>query len=279
MKKVLSAAIVTLMLAVGQQAQTAPDAVELTKLLKEFLDGASRNDASMHDRFWAEDLIYTGSAGRRISKADIMRDVRSAAPPKSGDPVTTYSAEDVRIQQYGDTAVVAFRLVGTNGRGDRVDVSKYLNSGTFLKRNGKWQAMCWQATRIPRPEEEAKRDVAATESAFHQAILGADVKTLESVVDESFVWVSESGEQMTRQQLLDQLGSRRLKYSRIETSGVSVTVYGDAGVVRGVSLRQRASMPGPEAFSDARPYESSYTLTFVYKGGAWKAVAMHSSRR
>jgi hypothetical protein len=43
--------IVALMLALNAQAQTAPDAEELTKLLKEFLAGASRNDAATHDRF------------------------------------------------------------------------------------------------------------------------------------------------------------------------------------------------------------------------------------
>src|SRR2546428_12816467 len=101
------------MLGLDLRAQTAPDATELTNLLKEFLAGASRNDAAIHDRFWAEDLIYTGSSGRRIGKADIMSGVRSAPAAKPGDPTTTYTAEDIRINQYGDTAVVAFQLVGT----------------------------------------------------------------------------------------------------------------------------------------------------------------------
>src|SRR5689334_23918457 len=89
-------------------AQSAPDAAELTKLLQEFLVGASNDDRSMHDRFWAEDLIYTGSSGRRIGKPDIMRDQRPAPRPS---PKTVYSAEDIRIQQYGATAIVAFRLI------------------------------------------------------------------------------------------------------------------------------------------------------------------------
>src|SRR5262249_17245086 len=104
--------IMALTLSLSAQAQTAPDPNELTRLLKEFLAGASLNDAAAHDRFWAEDLIYTGSSGRRIGKADIMRDMRSAPSSKPGDPKTTYGAEDIRIQQYGDTAIVAFRLVG-----------------------------------------------------------------------------------------------------------------------------------------------------------------------
>ena len=80
MQRVLPTATIVLMLVAGICAQTAPDAAELTSLLKEFLDGASRSDAAIHDRFWAEDLIYTGSSGRRIGKADIMRDTRSDEP-------------------------------------------------------------------------------------------------------------------------------------------------------------------------------------------------------
>src|SRR5262249_1925801 len=136
--------------AVASAQATAPNAEELTKLLNEFLAGAGRNDAGMHERFWADDLIYTGSSGRRIGKADILRDVRSAPAPKPGDPTTVYTAEDVRIQQYGDTAVVAFRLVATTTQGSTTQVSTFLNTGTFLRRGGKWQAVSWQATRMPR---------------------------------------------------------------------------------------------------------------------------------
>jgi hypothetical protein len=84
MKPVLLLALLTLTIPVGIRAQTTPAADELTTLLKEFLIGASRNDAAIHDRFWAEDLIYTGSAGRRRGKAEVMRDVRSAPTPKGG---------------------------------------------------------------------------------------------------------------------------------------------------------------------------------------------------
>lgn len=148
MKPIVSLAIVVLMLAGGVRAQTAPDAAELTALLRSFLDGASRNDAAMHDRFWADDLIYTTSSGRRKGKADIMSDLRSAPPPRPEDPLTVFTAEDIRIQQYGTTAIVAFRLVGTSKKEGKPEVSNYLNTGTFLKRNGKWQVVSWQATKM-----------------------------------------------------------------------------------------------------------------------------------
>lgn len=140
--------IVLLMLAFGVSAQTAPDADRLTKLLQEFLEGASHNDAAVHERFWAEDVIYTSASGRRRSKTGIMRDVRSAPAPKPGDPTTAYTAEDIRIQQYGTTAIVAFRLVATSKKEGKTEVTNYLNTGTFLKRNGKWQVVSWQATKM-----------------------------------------------------------------------------------------------------------------------------------
>jgi ketosteroid isomerase-like protein len=157
----LSLTLMALVLPLGLRAQTAPDAAELTNLLKEFLAGASRNDAAIHDRFWAEDLIYTGSSGRRVGKADILRDLRAAPARKPGDPTTTYTAEDIRIQQYGDTAIVAFRLVGTTEKEGKTEVAQYLNTGTFLKRNGKWQAVAWQATRMPPPAGVAETEVSA----------------------------------------------------------------------------------------------------------------------
>ena len=276
MGRILSSLMLLLLVSgPGALAQAAPDAAELTRLLNEFLAGAGRNDAAVHERFWADDLIYTGSSGRRVGKADIMRDVRSAPAPKAGDPTTAYTAEDVRIQQYGDTAVVAFRLVGTTARGGATEVSKFLNSGTFLKRGGRWQVVSWQATRLPRAEEEVKKEAAAAEAAFHQAMLAGDVKRLESLLDETFVRTFRDGSRQTRREALEELGSGRLKFTRLETSGVTVDVYGDAAVVRGKSLRQRSAVPG--AAGDAAPFELFYTLTLVNKGGAWKAVAMHSS--
>lgn len=148
MKKLLCSFIALLAIAFSANAQTAPAAAELTKLLNDFLAGASHNDVAMHDRFWAEDLIYTGSGGRRRGKAELMKDVRSAPAPKPGDPKTTYTAEEVRIQQYGTTAILAFRLVATTEKDGKTEVANYLNSGTFLKRKGKWQVVNWQATKV-----------------------------------------------------------------------------------------------------------------------------------
>jgi ketosteroid isomerase-like protein len=152
MKRILFLGLILVSLLPGLPAQTAPDAAELTKLLNEFLAGASKNDIAMHDRFWADELVYTSALGRRKSKADIMRELKTetTATPRPDEGTAVYTAEDVRVQQYGDTAVVAFRLVATTDKAGAKTVANYFNTGTFLKRNGKWQVVAWQATALPK---------------------------------------------------------------------------------------------------------------------------------
>ena len=139
------------LLAFGLSARADSDEETLTNLLEDFLAGASVNDMAAHDRFWDEDLVYTSSSGQRFGKADIMERNRPEEEPADDEPAVVYSAEDIRIRFYGRTAVVAFRLVG-KVQGDPPGVMEYFNTGTFVKRNGEWRAVAWQATMIPAKE-------------------------------------------------------------------------------------------------------------------------------
>src|ERR1043165_9645207 len=255
----IKALFAVLMMAATALAQTAgPDAAELTKLLNDFLAGASRNDLAAHERFWADDLIYTRSAGRRVNKADIMHDVRSAPAPKPDDPKTIYTAEDVRIQQYGDTAIVAFRLVATTEVDGAKQVQNLLNSGTFLKRNGKWQVVNWQSTRMPRMEEENRKDVAATLAAFRQAFVASDVKTVTALPDPGFGW-TRAGTRVTREQLIAGRKLVSINGAKLEAPEDTIAIYGDTAVVRGQVAGVR------------------HTMTLVNQAGAWKIVALQTS--
>jgi len=122
-------------------ASAATDTVsDITALLNDFLTNNSQ--AAQHDRFWAEDLIYTSSEGKVRRKPEIMKGLKDG----SGASVSgsTFGAEDILVRPYGDMAALTFRLVRKNADGT---MAYYRNSGTFLKRNGKWQAVTWQATK------------------------------------------------------------------------------------------------------------------------------------
>jgi ketosteroid isomerase-like protein len=126
---------------------------QVTALLREFLAGVSKNDNSVYERFFADDLIYTRSAGVTITKADILKSVEE--PPKPDDPKTTYDADDVIVHPYGNMAVLNFRLIQhTTEKDGKTETHYYRNTGTFLKRNGRWQVVAWQATRVPEKDKE-----------------------------------------------------------------------------------------------------------------------------
>lgn len=137
----------------GRQVDTKAERtqLEIVKLLNDFMEHV--DESAMHDRFWAEDLIYTGSAGTVQSKADIMKSVREsekkAADGATGNTVIrreTYLALEPVVRLYGDTiAALTFRLVRHASDGKTI---YYRNSGLLILRSGKWQVATWQATKI-----------------------------------------------------------------------------------------------------------------------------------
>jgi hypothetical protein len=127
--------------AFGADPKATQDAI--TRLLREFL--AKNGDPAQHDRFWAADLVYTSSKGEVSTKAEIMKTV-SAGKADPALPEETYTAEDILVRPYGTTAALTFRLVRHTPDGK---LQYYRNSGTLLLRNGQWQVITWQATKIP----------------------------------------------------------------------------------------------------------------------------------
>lgn len=155
MKRVRHIAAVTILLVSSVWSQANNTEQQVTKMLHDFLAAVPRGDRQVFDNFFADDVIYTRSAGVTVSKAEIMKniDVRAA-----NEPSATYEAEDLTVHPYGDNlAIVNFRLVMHTTKDGKQQTAHLRNTGTFLKRNGKWQVVAWQSTRVP--EDVAKDHV------------------------------------------------------------------------------------------------------------------------
>ncbi len=146
--KATSVLLVLSTMACGPTA-VAADADELSRMLHEFLANSSTTAA--HERFWSDDLIYTSSRGTRTNKAEILARFAAAEDGDNSEPSPVYTAVEIQLDLYGSMAVIAFKLVGTPP--DDSDVEYYFNTGTFLKRDGEWRVVAWQATKIPPAEE------------------------------------------------------------------------------------------------------------------------------
>jgi ketosteroid isomerase-like protein len=135
--------------AIAQAPTESATARELTAMINQFLHDAARGNSAGFDSFFADDVIYTRSSGLVVTKADILKSLGTRGPVL--ESTTTYSAEEVMVHEYGDTAVVAFRLVShtENSAGKTPSNAYYRNTGTFVKRNGRWQVVAWQSTIVP----------------------------------------------------------------------------------------------------------------------------------
>ncbi|HWR17453.1 MAG TPA: nuclear transport factor 2 family protein [Terriglobales bacterium] len=130
----------------GLRVKNTKERLEST--IRDFLAGV--NTPAAHDRFWSDDLIYTGSTGVVRTKAEIMKNVAEAAkkPADSKESKSTYDAEDIVVHDYGDFAVVNFRLIHHTEQDGKPITANYRNTGTFRKIKGEWKVIAWQATKI-----------------------------------------------------------------------------------------------------------------------------------
>jgi hypothetical protein len=118
-------------------------------MLRDFLEAVGRgrdSDRQIFENFFADDVIYTSSTGITITKEEIMKilDVRSPSRFKG-----TCTAEDIKVHPYDDAVVVNFCMVMHSESRGRPEISYFRNTGTFVKRGGRWQVVAWQATRAP----------------------------------------------------------------------------------------------------------------------------------
>src|SRR5579871_1141801 len=132
------AALLPMMALAQASPQDSTTTQQVTQLVRDFLSNVPKNDPKVFQEFFADDIIYTRATGLTVTKTDIIRniDVRAAADPKA-----SYEADDFTVHPYGDMAVVNFRLIMHNIEDSKPVTVYYRNTGTFLKRNGKWQAV------------------------------------------------------------------------------------------------------------------------------------------
>jgi ketosteroid isomerase-like protein len=164
MNKRIPQAVAMILLATALQAQE-PQTVqkrigtavraqsEVSQGLNDFL--AHVYDPAAHERWWADDLVYTSADGVVRTKEEIVKSVREGGSGKDArEPKPTFSAEDVKVSQYGDVAVLTFRLVSHQGD----QATFYRDTGVLEKRDGRWQVIAWQATKAQdyKPEGSKK---------------------------------------------------------------------------------------------------------------------------
>lgn len=110
--------------------------------------------------------------------------------------------------------------------------------------------------------------VRALESARAQALLHADTTALSRMTADEFVEVSRLGTLRTKADNIREIGSGALKLTSVKYDSVTVRIYGDVAVLRGIADNTGTLRGFP--FSG----RLWYTRIFVRRDGRWQAVAM-----
>jgi Domain of unknown function (DUF4440) len=101
-------------------------------------------DVAALDKLLAPELTYTHGDARVIDKTAFLADFKSGA-----FKYVTIEQNDLKVRLFGDTAVVtggAAMHVVQNGADAHIKI-RYTD--VHVKRNGSWQMVAWEATRIP----------------------------------------------------------------------------------------------------------------------------------
>ncbi len=153
--------IVTQSFAIGQTndksvAQDSSIEKEVEKVERERLDAYARADRGAFDRIVADDFTMTHSDGSISNKAQ-EKDVLK--PSTTSKPLPALSIEDIRVRVYGDAAVITGRLVE---QGDRVGRVSLRFTNIYVRRQGRWQIVAGQLTRLPPPSSATSISVGPT---------------------------------------------------------------------------------------------------------------------
>ena len=108
------------------------------------MQAMAAKDIETLDTLLAEDLVYTHSSTRLDTKQTLIANMKSGA--------TVYSSvqpSDVKAQDLGDVVILTGSArIKVASQGKQMDF-RVRFTDAYAKRNGRWQMVVWQSTRLP----------------------------------------------------------------------------------------------------------------------------------
>ena len=118
---------------------------ELTAAQRARFDATIAGDTAALERLMGDDITYFHSTGRQDTKRSFIDGLVTRGQPYRG-----FGVEDLTVRVFGDAGVTSavIRLTLRNAEGVE-DTHPSRCTQVWAKRDGGWQEVLWQATRIP----------------------------------------------------------------------------------------------------------------------------------
>ena len=122
----------------------AGNAETVIELDKKRMTAMAQKDIASLNELIADDLVYTHSTARLDTKQSLIGNM------ESGSTVyTSVVPSDVKAQDLGDAVVLTGSCRISVNAGGRPNSFGVRFTDVYAKRNGRWQMVSWQSTRLP----------------------------------------------------------------------------------------------------------------------------------
>jgi ketosteroid isomerase-like protein len=115
--------------------------------------------------------------------------------------------------------------------------------------------------------EDVKNEVMKAEDARNAALPKGDIAALEKIYADDLIYTNARGESLTKAQHLADLKGRKLNFQSFKHNDVQVHVYGNTGIVTGIST-SAVSYKGTVSSSPRK-----FMNVYAEQNGHWLCVA------
>ena len=117
----------------------------LRQLEHDWSQASLKRDLATLDKIIADDWVSIDFQGRTVTKSETIANL------KSGSPATQAAGiGEMKVRVFGDSAIVTGSDTEKSTLKGKDVIDKYLWTDVFVKRDGRWQAVASQSTRVAR---------------------------------------------------------------------------------------------------------------------------------
>jgi ketosteroid isomerase-like protein len=131
------------------QAQSDKNAIEqtLVQMEHDWSQADTQKDAAALDRILADDWIGIDFEGTVLTKSQALQGIRS-----DSTVLESTVLGDIKVRIYGNTAIVTGTDTEKSEYHGKDSSGKYLWTDVFVLRDGRWQAVSSQSTKLATPD-------------------------------------------------------------------------------------------------------------------------------
>jgi uncharacterized protein (TIGR02246 family) len=117
----------------------------LMQLERDWTQASLKKDVDTLNKIMADDWVNIDFQGKVVTKAQTIANL------KSGLPATQAAGlGEMKVRVFGDSAIVTGSDTGKSASKGKEVIEKYLWTDVFVRRNGRWQAVASQSTKVAR---------------------------------------------------------------------------------------------------------------------------------